>query len=55
MEEGELYGDVGRARADRLLREAGTAVFGHLVLLGIVLALVWDALPAAVVAACAVK
>ena len=51
MEERKLHGDVERTLADRLLREAGTAVLGHLVLLGIVMALVWDALPATVAAA----
>jgi len=51
MEERKLHGDVERTLADRLLREAGTAVLGHLVLLGIVMALVWGALPATVAAA----
>jgi len=50
-EEHELHGDVARTLADRLLREAATAVLGHSVLLAIVITLVWGTLPTAVIAA----
>ena len=51
MDEHQLQGDVARTLADRMLREAGTAVLGHSVLLGIVITLVWGALPPAAIAA----
>jgi PAS domain S-box-containing protein len=47
----EVENEVGRTLADRLLGEAGTAALGHLALLGIVMALVWRALPTGVAAA----
>jgi PAS domain S-box-containing protein len=47
----EVENEVGRTLADRLLGEAGTAALGHLALLGIVMALVWRALPTVVAAA----
>ena len=47
----EVENEVGRTLADRLLGEAGTAALGHLALLGIVMALVWRALPTMVAAA----
>jgi len=50
MDEHDLHGELGRTLADRLVGERHTVALAHLLLLGIVMALAWGALPTGVAA-----
>lgn len=50
MDEHDLHGELGRTLADRLIGERHTVALAHLLLLVIVMALAWGALPTEVAA-----